>query len=92
MNVKELRKLIKEEISKVSPLDLNINDLFYNLRNSEDMTMAGEIDNYLIQNKYNNDSDLHDAEDGYSLRDQIISELTQGLELKLQTLLKKYSS
>ena len=79
-------KLLKEEKIK---LELNINDLFYNLKNSDDMTMAGSIDSYLIDNEFGGDGDKYDAEDGYDIRDQIISRLTAGLQEKLEKLLRE---
>lgn len=95
MKKSQLKQLIREEISKVvnetqhNPieLELNINDLFYILKNSDDMTMAGVIDSYLIDNKFGGDGDKYDMEDGYSIRDSIISQLTSGLQNKLETLL-----
>jgi hypothetical protein len=51
------------------------------------MTMAGIIDSYLIDNKFGGDIDMFEEEDGYSMRDSIIRELSSGLQSKLETLL-----
>ena len=68
MKKSELRQLIKEEIQNFqnTSLELDINDLFYNFKNSEDMTMAGVIDSYLIDNKFGGDIDMFEEEDGSS--------------------------
>jgi hypothetical protein len=89
MKKSELRQLIKEEIQNFqnNSSELDINDLFYNFKNSEDMTMAGIIDSYLIDNKFGGDIDMFEEEDGYSMRDSIIRELSSGLQNKLETLL-----
>lgn len=89
MKKSELKQLIKEEIQKFqnTPLESDINDLFYKFKNPDDMTMAGYIDSYLIDNKFGGDFDRFDEEDGHSMRDSIIRELTSGLQNKLETLL-----
>jgi hypothetical protein len=93
MKKSELRQLIREEVKNIkefenqSNLEADINDLFYNFKNSEDMTMAGYIDSYLIDKKYDGSSDRYDEEDGYDLRDKIINNLTMGLQNKLNRIL-----
>jgi hypothetical protein len=69
-------------------LGISIIDLFVKFKNDDDMTLAGAIDGYLIKNKFNNDYDLFEENDGYELRDKIIEQLTEGLDDKLNKLLK----
>jgi len=93
MKKSELRQLIKEEIQNIkvfenqSNLEVDINDLFYNFKNSEDMTMAGYIDSYIIDTKYDGSWDRYNEEGGYDLRDKIINNLTMGLQNKLNRIL-----
>lgn len=66
---------------------MTITDLFYDLKDSDDVTMAGYVDYYLIENKYGGSFERYEEEDGYAVRDNIIEELTKGLQSKLLRLL-----
>jgi len=69
-------------------LGISIIDLFVTFKNDDDMTLAGIIDGYLIKNKFNDDYDLFEENNGYELRDKIIEQLVEGLDDKLNELLK----
>jgi len=69
-------------------LGISIIDLFVTFKNDDDMTLAGAIDGYLIKNKFNDDYDLFEEVNGYELRDKIIEQLVEGLDDKLNELLK----
>jgi hypothetical protein len=69
-------------------LGISIIDLFVTFKNDDDMTLAGAIDGYLIKNHFNDDYDLFEENNGYELRDKIIEQLTEGLDNKLNKLLK----
>lgn len=69
-------------------LGISIIDLFVTFKNDDDMTLAGIVDGYLIKNKFNDDYDLFEENNGYELRDKIIGQLVEGLDDKLNELLK----
>jgi hypothetical protein len=69
-------------------LGISIIDLFVTFKNDDDITLAGIVDGYLIKNKFNDDYDLFEENNGYELRDKIIEQLIEGLDDKLNKLLK----
>lgn len=87
-NVLLLEEESPKEVNKVKSFKvIDFHDIFYNYTGEDDITFAGLLDGWLIDNKFGGDEEAYE-EDDYRSRDEILRDLSEMCEIEMRRLLK----
>lgn len=65
-----------------------IQDLPYNFKDEDDMTLAGMFDNLIAEALFGGDYDTFEENDGHGLRDKMIGNIAQAMKIAVEKELK----
>lgn len=65
-----------------------IQDLPYNFKDEDDMTLAGMFDNLIAEALFGGDYDTFEENDGHGMRDKMIGNITQAIKIAVEKELK----